>query len=102
MLELAKSRLLQGAALGAGTGLGVQALRRADHTGRPEDRPSLLKGLLYGGLAGAAGGGLAAVDAPRQVWNDSPQGQVAHARVLPFYQRLLDDKPWTPDNIEIR
>jgi hypothetical protein len=71
-----KQRLMLGVGGGAVGGAGIGALLHLMRSKRPddEDQPSLLGDVARGGLAGGAlgtlGGGVAALDAPRSMWNN--------------------------------
>lgn len=78
-IDEAKKQMLRRLVLGAGGGaVGGAGIGALIHTMRvkkrnEEDQPSLLGDTLRGGAAGGVlgtiGGGLAAVDAPRELWN---------------------------------
>lgn len=69
-----------GGAVGALGGAGLQLARRREGEAE-ENQPSVatgaLGGALLGGLTGAMGGGVAAFDAPRRHFNQTPVGKLS-------------------------
>lgn len=86
----------RGTAIGALGGVGVQALRRADEPD-PKKKPSLLNGLLMGGLLGAGAGGAVgipyAADGMRQVYNETPIGKVRPMSVTELLGAMMGRAP---------
>lgn len=86
----------RGTAIGALGGVGVQALRRVDEPD-PKKKPSLLNGLLMGGLLGAGAGGAVGIpygfDGMRQVYNETPIGKVRPMSVTELLDAVMGRQP---------
>jgi len=85
-----------GAVGGAGIGALIHAMRAKKHN--EEDQPSLLgdtlRGGAAGGILGTIGGGLAAVDAPRELWNaQTLQGKAKPVTRTDMWNALKGNNP---------